>query len=60
MVMKQRMLKKMLNLGLTLIFVLTAMLSLLPPDVAAARDAGYEPNLTYEPIILLRLMIMLR
>ena len=53
MVMKQRMLKKMLNLGLTLIFVLTAMLSLLPPDVAAARDAGYEPNSdVYEPIIL--------
>ena len=47
MVMKQRMLKKMLNLGLTLIFVLTAMLSLLPPDVAAARDADTSLTLMY-------------
>ena len=44
----------MLNLGLALIFVLTAMLSLLPADVAIAGPMdGYEPpTATYKPIIL--------
>jgi len=55
--MKQKLLKKkMFNLALVLVFALTAMLSLLPPDMAMAdtsgKDPGYEPpHDIYEPVI---------
>lgn len=46
----------MFNLALVLVFALTAMLSLLPPDMAMAdtsgKDPGYEPpHDIYEPVI---------
>lgn len=51
MVMKQGMLKRILNFTLVFIFVLTAMLSLLPPNVAMAAqdfelDAKYSKTLS--------------